>query len=127
MEEITRQGLMPYVTRVVGIVCVLDLEGEVDLYKSPEVRAELGKIIARKDKAVVINFQKVSYIDSSGLATVIDAFQKTRIYGGKLVLTSLAKSVRSVFEVARLDKFFSIFDDEAAALASFEGDGAPKA
>lgn len=118
---------MPYVTRVVGIVCVLDLEGEVDLYKSPEVRAELGKIIARKDKAVVINFQKVSYIDSSGLATVIDAFQKTRIYGGKLVLTSLAKSVRSVFEVARLDKFFSIFDDEAAALASFEGDGAPKA
>ena len=118
---------MPYTTRAVGKVCILDLEGEIDLYKSPDVRAELGKIIARKDKAVAINFKLVSYIDSSGLATVIDAFQKTRVYGGKLVLVELAKPVRNVFEVARLDKFFSIFDDEASAVASFGGEGTLKA
>ena len=118
---------MPYITRMVGLVAVLDLEGEIDLYKSPDVRVELGKIIAKKNKAVAINFEKVSYIDSSGLATVIDAYQKTRIYGGKLVLIGLAKPVRSVFEVSRLDKFFSIFENEAAALATFDGDGASKA
>lgn len=110
---------MPYVSRTVEGVAILDLDGEVDLYKSPEVRAEIGKIITRKEKSVAINFQKVTYIDSSGLATVIDAFQKIRGYGGKLALYSLAKPVRSVFEVARLDKFFPIFEEESAVVASF--------
>jgi anti-sigma B factor antagonist len=100
-------------------VSILDLQGEIDLYKSPEVRSEIGKLIAKKNKAVAINFQKVTYIDSSGLATMIDAFQKMRGYGGKLALYSLAKPVRSVFEVARLDRFFSIYDEEVAALQSF--------
>ena len=115
---------MAYLIRVVDGVFILDLEGEIDLYRSPEVRAEIGKLIARKNKLITINFQKVTYIDSSGLATIIDAFQKMRVYGGKLVLVSLAKSVRSVFEIARLDQFFPIFDEETAALASFR-DGAP--
>ena len=97
------------------------------MYKSPEVRAELGKMITRKDKSVAINFKKVTYIDSSGLATMIDAFQKVRGYGGKLALVSLAKPVRSVFEVARLDKFFLIFEEEAAAVASFSGGASPTA
>ena len=59
---------MPYVARNVDGVSILDLEGEIDLYKSPEVRAEIGKLINKKSKSVVVNFEKVSYIDSSGLA-----------------------------------------------------------
>ncbi len=112
---------MPIATREMDGVLVLDLEGEIDLHRSPEVREEIGKFIARKGPALAINFQKVSYIDSSGLATVIDAFQRMRGYGGKLALVSLAKPVRSVFEVARLDKFFQIFDEEAAAVAALKG------
>jgi anti-sigma B factor antagonist len=117
---------MPYISRQVEGVSILDLEGEIDLYKSPEVRAEIAKLITKKNKSIVINFQKVTYIDSSGLATMIDAFQKVRAYGGKLGLISLAKSVRSVFEVSRLDKFFPIFEEENSAVASFREDGSPK-
>lgn len=109
---------MPYLARNVDGVSILDLEGEIDLYRSPEVRAEIAKLVTRKDKAIAINFQKVTYIDSSGLATIIDAFQKMRLYGGKLALISLAKPVRSVFEVARLDQFFPIFEEETTALSS---------
>jgi anti-sigma B factor antagonist len=116
---------MAYAARNVGGVSILDLEGEIDLYKSPEVRTEIGKLITKKNKSVAINFQKVSYIDSSGLATMIDAFQKIRAYGGKLALISLNKPVRSVFEVARLDKFFQIFDEETVAIASFQSDPNP--
>ena len=79
---------MAYTSRVIEGVSILDLEGEIDLYKSPEVRSELGKLISKKNKSVAINFQKVTYVDSSGLATMIDAFQKMRAYGGKLVLIS---------------------------------------
>ncbi len=118
---------MAYVSRVVDGVSILDLEGEIDLYKSPDVRSEIGKLIAKKNKSVVINFQKVTYIDSSGLATMIDAFQKMRVYGGRLALISLAKPVRSVFEVSRLDKFFQIFDEEASAVASFRQGATPAA
>ena len=113
---------MTYVSRMVEDIPVLDLEGEIDLYKSPEVRSEIGKLIAKKSKGIIINFQKVSYIDSSGLATMIDAFQKMRANGGKLALVSLAKSVRTVFEVARLDKFFMIYEDETVAVNSFRQD-----
>lgn len=118
---------MAYVVRTTDGISILDLDGEIDLYKSPEVRAELGKLIARQQKSVAINFQKVAYIDSSGLATVIDAFQKMRAYGGKLVLFAMAKSVRSVFEVARLDKFFPVFDEESAAVSSFRSGASPGA
>jgi len=112
---------MAYAIRTVDGISILDLAGEIDLYKSPDVRSEMGKLIGQKSKSVVVNFEKVSYIDSSGLATMIDAFQKIRTYGGKLVLVALAKPVRSVFEVARLDKFFPIYDKEGEALASLRG------
>lgn len=118
---------MAYVTRIVDGVSVLDLEGEIDLYRSPAVRAEIAKLITSQKKTVLINFAKVTYIDSSGLATIIDAFQKMRAYNGKLILAALTKSVRSVFEVARLDQYFHIFDDEAAALTALRGNASPSA
>ena len=118
---------MAYTTRDKEGVSILDIEGEIDLYQSPALRSELGKLIAKQDKAVAINFQKVTYIDSSGLATVIDAFQKTRVYGGRLVLFAMAKPVRNVFEVARLDQFFSIFDEETAAVSFLRSSAAPTA
>ncbi len=109
---------MSFAIRTVDGVSIVDLAGEIDLYKSPEVRGEIGKLIGQKTKSLIINFERVSYIDSSGLATMIDAFQKLRAHGGKLILVGLATPVRSVFEVARLDKFFPIFEKEAEALAS---------
>lgn len=113
---------MAFPTRELQGVSILDLEGEIDLHRSPEVRAEIAKLIERKAKALAVNFAKVSYIDSSGLATIIDAFQKMRGYGGKLALVSLATPVRSVFEVARLDQFFKIFDEEPAAVSALRAD-----
>ncbi|MCC7518057.1 MAG: STAS domain-containing protein, partial [Verrucomicrobiae bacterium] len=84
--------------------------------------AEIGKLIERKAKAVALHFGKVSYIDSSGLATIIDAFQKMRGYGGKLALIALSAPVRGVFEVARLDQFFKMFDEENAAVSALRAD-----
>lgn len=113
---------MPFSIREIQGVAILDLDGEIDLQRSPEVRAEIGKLIERKAKAIAVHFGKVTYIDSSGLATIIDAFQKMRAYGGKLALVALSTHVRSVFEVARLDQFFKIYDEENAAVAALRAD-----
>ncbi len=96
---------------------IIDLKGEVDLHSSPQLRDEFNALITAGTKALVINLKDVSYIDSSGLATFIEALQKMNQQGGKLFLTHLNQTVRGVFEIARLDGVFNIVDTEEAALA----------
>lgn len=96
---------------------VLPLEGEIDLHVSPQVSASLAAIVKRKPARVVVDLSRVSYIDSSGLAVLIEAMQKVDAYGGKFSLAGLQESVRPIFEIARLDQVFQIYPDADAALA----------
>jgi anti-sigma B factor antagonist len=97
---------------------VLPLEGEIDLHVSPRVAASLSAIIDQKPPRVVIDLSGVSYIDSSGLAVLIEGMQNVEAYGGKLVLAGLQDNVRPIFEIARLDQVFIIFPHVDAALAA---------
>ncbi len=97
---------------------VLPLEGEIDLHVSPRISASLGALIDDKPKQVVVDLTKVSYIDSSGLAVLIEGMQNVEAYGGKFALAGLQSNVRPIFEIARLDQVFRIFPDTATALAA---------
>lgn len=96
---------------------VLALNGEIDLHAAPRVRELLEPILARKAPRVIVDLGAVSYIDSSGLALFIEALQRIQAYGGKLALCGLGPSVKTIFEIARLDQVFSLFPDRAAAQA----------
>jgi anti-sigma B factor antagonist len=96
---------------------VLSLKGEVDLHVSPAVTASLNEMINKKPKRMVVDLSEVSYIDSAGLAALIEAMQKVEGYGGKFLLAGLQETVRSIFEISRLDQVFRIFPDADAALA----------
>jgi len=95
---------------------LFELEGELDFYTSPDFRDKLQAMMQKQVKKIVINLKKVTYIDSSGLATFVEVLQKMKRYDGKLVLTELAPAVRSVFEIAKLDKVFSLTESESDAL-----------
>src|SRR5882757_1514782 len=97
---------------------ILALDGEIDLHRSPEVKDLLRPFIERKAPFVLIDLGQVTYIDSSGLAVFIEAFQRVMAYGGRLGLFGLQEGVRNIFEIARLDQVFEIFPDEAAAQAA---------
>jgi anti-sigma B factor antagonist len=97
---------------------VLPLEGEIDLHVSPQISASLAAIVKRKPATVVVDLSKVTYIDSSGLAVLIEAMQNVGGYGGKFALAGLQETVRPIFEIARLDQVFRIFPDADAALAA---------
>ena len=97
---------------------VLPLKGEIDLHVSPSVTALLDEAIGKKPKRLVVDLSAVTYIDSAGLAALIQAMQKVEGYGGKFVLAGLQETVRSIFEISRLDQVFQIFPDADAALAS---------
>jgi anti-sigma B factor antagonist len=96
---------------------VVPLKGEIDLHVSPTVTASLNEVIDKKPDRLVVDLADVSYIDSAGLAALIQAMQKVEGYGGKLMLAGLQETVRSIFELSRLDQVFQIFPDVDAALA----------
>jgi anti-sigma B factor antagonist len=95
---------------------VLPLKGEIDLHVSPSVTTSLNQMIEKKPERMVVDLSDVTYIDSAGLASLIEAMQKVESYGGKFVLAGLQETVRSIFEISRLDQVFQIFPDADAAL-----------
>ena len=97
---------------------VLPLEGEIDLHVSPRIAASLGAMVEEKPQHLVVDLEKVTYIDSSGLAVLIEGMQNVEGYGGKFALVGLQNDVRSILETARLDQFFSTYPHVEAALAA---------
>jgi anti-sigma B factor antagonist len=106
---------MDLAERSQGQVVLLDLCGDVDLHHSPRLRSFLRDKVKEKCPALAVNFQQVKYIDSSGLATLVEYFQSARVHNGKIALAGMNARVRSVFELVRLGEIFPIFDslDEA--------------
>jgi anti-sigma B factor antagonist len=101
-----------------GLQHILPLEGEIDLHVSPRIATELRALIKDKPEKLVIDLSKVSYIDSSGLAVLIDGMQKVEAYRGKLYLTGMQEVIRVIFETSRLDQVFRIRRNVADALAA---------
>ena len=98
---------------------ILDITGDIDLAHSPAVRkALLEEIKEKKTPKVFLNLEKVRYIDSSGIASLVEGLKASRDQGSRLILYGLSKSVREVMELSRLQKIFEIHESEAQALGS---------
>ena len=98
---------------------ILDITGDIDLAHSPAMRkALLQEIKEKKTPKVFLNLEKVRYIDSSGIASLVEGLKASRDQGSRLILYGLSKTVREVMELSRLQKIFEIHDSEAQALAS---------
>ncbi|RMD92666.1 MAG: anti-sigma factor antagonist [Calditrichaeota bacterium] len=95
---------------------IVSITGDVDLYSSPEVRKVLISLTEKKTKNILVDLSRVSYMDSSGVATLVEGLQLMGKYKGKLILFGLEASVKEVFELSRLDKVFEIYPDESSAL-----------
>ena len=97
-------------------VQIVEVEGDLDFHSSPNLRQALNQLADKKSPKIVIQLKKVGYMDSSGIATFVEALQKTKKYQGKLVLAEMAPAVRSVFEIAKLDGIFVLSDSLADAM-----------
>jgi anti-sigma B factor antagonist len=97
-----------------GIV-IVEVGGEINISSSPDLKKSFEKIQAMK---VVINMARVGYVDSSGLATLVELLKRLKMKGGALYLTQMSDKVRSLFEITKLDKLFGIYPNDEAALKS---------
>ncbi len=96
---------------------VVRLSGSVDLEHSLDVRETLLKAVAVGRK-VFVDLSEVTYIDSSGIACLVEALQAARNHAADLVLVSVSTQAMRVLELARLDMVFPIHQDLAGALAA---------
>ncbi len=102
-----------------GEATVVVVEGNIDLYNSPEVRRTLlGALQATGAKRVLVNLQKVKYIDSSGVASLVEGLKASRTAGVRLTLVGLSPSAREVLELSRLIKLFEVYESEDQAFAT---------
>lgn len=94
----------------------MDVEGQVTFESTPELREHLLQAAGKAGKAVVVNLQKVRYMDSSGIAVLVEGLKGSQTAGKSFGLFGLNKTTRNVIELVRLDKVFRIFETEEEAL-----------
>jgi anti-sigma B factor antagonist len=105
--------------RRVDTATILDVSGNIDMSNSPEVRKALLRELREKGVSrVVLNLSGVGYIDSSGVASLVEGLKASRESGSRFILFGLNDSAREVLKISRLLKLFEVYDDETQAIAS---------
>jgi len=98
-----------------GTAQVVEVEGDVDLGTSPNLRRTLFDLMNKTPK-LAVNLQKVRYIDSSGIATLIEVLKSTQRLPMEFVLFGLSPAVQNAFRLTHVNRIFRIVDTEEQAL-----------
>ncbi len=100
-----------------GDTVTLEVTGNIDMSSSTKVRDALAPLFQNNNKVIVVDLSGVSYIDSSGIATLVEGLQWSHNSKNKFRLAALTPGVKDVFEIARLLSVFEVFDTKEQALA----------
>jgi anti-sigma B factor antagonist len=109
-------------TRCEGEATILELSGDITLYNTPEVRkAILGLLKDKRVPELLVDMRAVRYIDSSGVASLVEGLKASRDMDSRFALFGLTKTTREVLELTRLVRVFEVYDTEEQALAKQAG------
>jgi len=97
---------------------VISLSGDVDLYQAPNLRAVLAAHAEAKRPSLVVDVSEVPYMDSAGIATLIEYVQQASRFGGQLALAGANNRLRAIFDLVRLGEIFPIRPTVAEAKAA---------
>ncbi len=92
---------------------LLRVHGDVTIQTSPRLREQLKPMLNANTEEIRVDLEHVDFMDSSGIATLVEGLQWARLTGGHFILSGLSENVRDVFELAKLDTVFEI--EEASA------------
>lgn len=104
-------------TRQSGAATVVDVTGEITLFNAPDLRKVLMDLLkVRKSPRVVVNMTNAAYIDSAGVACLVEALKVARESKFGLALFGLTRVAKEVFELTRLISVFEVYGTEEEAL-----------
>ena len=95
-------------TEHAGKAATVAVKGDVTIQTSPELRSELQSLFSSDVEVIHVKLEGVDFMDSSGIATLVEGLQWSKRVGGRFVLSGLTETVRDVFELAKLDTLFEI-------------------
>jgi anti-anti-sigma factor len=99
-----------------GPVEILRFHGTLDAAVAGKLRKDVKDIVASGRAKLLFDLAAVNFVDSSGLSVFVTALNAARAAGGDVALLNLTKDVRSLIELTRLHRIFTIHEDEAAAI-----------
>ena len=106
--------------------CVFHLEGEIDLHYAPPLRALFEAKAKAQCRALVVDLNGVSFIDSTGIAILIEYLRDAAEFDGQFCVAAPTEHVRTVFEIVQLEKALPIFDTVDAAVAAIRSGSLPR-
>lgn len=95
---------------------VVELAGEIDVYTSPTVKDAITELIDQQHYMLVVDLERVRYIDSTGLGVLIGGLKRVREHGGAVRLVCTNPQIKKIFEITGLVKIFNIYEDEHSAM-----------
>ena len=99
-----------------GARSIVYVSGDIDLYTSPKLRETVLELYRKRDqKTVIVNLTEVHYIDSSGIASLVEGLQESKKVEARFVLVGLNEAPRHVLELTRLLNVFEIAESEEEA------------
>jgi anti-sigma B factor antagonist len=106
-------------SRQAGGVTILDLSGDITLFNSPEVRKALLALLKEQGlMQLLVNMTGVQYVDSSGIASLVEGLKVSRDHHARFALYGLSKPAKTVLELTHLLRVFEVHDSEEQALAA---------
>lgn len=104
--------------RQVGAVAILDLRGEIDAFADETLDAAYAEAAALQPRCLLLNFTRVDYINSTGIALIVAILAQTRRDRILLLVCCLNEHYQEMFRITRLSDFIEVFADEDSALRS---------
>jgi anti-anti-sigma factor len=96
---------------------VLDLRGEINGFGQEALDAAYAEAEARDPEAILLNFEEVDYINSTGIALIVSLLARARASKRRLLAYGLSDHYVEIFNITRLSDFVSVLPDEESAMA----------
>jgi anti-sigma B factor antagonist len=107
---------LDYQVVIQGKMAVVMLSGDIDLYFTPDARRVILRCLSEKN-GVLVDLSAVTYIDSSGIACLVEGYQTAKQQQLRFGLVGVSENAMNVLRLTRLDQVFPVHDSLAAALA----------
>src|SRR5271167_4756721 len=100
---------------------VIDVQGEIDIYTAPRLRELLIDLVSTNNYQLVVNLDKVGFLDSTGLGVLVGGLKRVRAHDGSLDLICTQERILKIFRITGLTEVFGIYETADQAIAARKG------
>ncbi|MDA8322375.1 MAG: STAS domain-containing protein [Actinomycetota bacterium] len=101
---------------------IVDVEGEIDVYTAPRLRELLIDLVNNGSYQIVVNMEKVEFLDSTGLGVLVGGLKRVRAHDGSLDLVCTQERILKIFRITGLTKVFGIHNSVDEAISARKTD-----